>query len=60
VNTLPTIGGNSYTSQAAKPKPMQAPANTKLKASAFTEAQLNTWSMMKAAIVQNAREVFNA
>jgi hypothetical protein len=32
----------------------------KLKASAFTEAQLNTRSMTKAVIVQNARDVFNA
>jgi hypothetical protein len=43
-----------------KPKPAQASANTKSKVSVFTEAQLNTHSTTKAAIVQNAQDVFNA
>jgi hypothetical protein len=59
VNALPTIGGGSYAARAAKPKPVQAAAVTKLKASTFTEAQLQARSTTKAAIVQNAQDVFN-
>ena len=60
INALPTIGGTSYASHVAKPKPTPTTNNTKPKPSALTEVQRNTRSKTKATIVQSAHDIFNA
>ena len=67
-NALPTIGGSSYTSTAARrpqrndptlTRPSTAPTTTP-PPPALTETQLRARSTTKAAIVQHARDTFNA
>ena len=67
-NALPTIGGSSYASTAARHTQRNSPTPTRPSASptstppptALTEAQLRARSTTKAAIVQHARDTFNA